>query len=49
MLFGYPIEATEENWFHDCILEIISTINTNTRQHTQVPPWPDIIPEAHRE
>ena len=48
LLFGYPITATQENWFHNCLYEILQTIHIS-KQHGQPPPvWPAIIPEAHR-
>jgi hypothetical protein len=43
MLFGYPIEATHENWFHECLVEILNTIHANPKVQ---PRWPDIIPPA---
>lgn len=45
MLFGYPVEATEENWFHECLVEILRVIHTNPHQK---PVWPTIIPATHR-
>lgn len=46
MLFGYPIEATAENWFHECLVEILETIHANPQQNFI---WPDIIPLQYRE
>jgi hypothetical protein len=48
MLFGYPAAATEENWFHDCLIQIIQTIHVCNRERQPVPAWPAIIPEAYR-
>jgi hypothetical protein len=48
MLFGYPIEATEENWLHDCLAEVVQTIHTSLQKKQTPPRWPDILPAAHR-
>jgi hypothetical protein len=48
VLYGYPIEATAENWLHDCLCEIIQTIHTNLQASHSIPDWPDIIPEKYR-
>jgi hypothetical protein len=49
MLFGYPIEATAENWFHECLVEIIQTIHTRILDEQDLPTWPEMIPEIYRE
>lgn len=49
MLFGYPIQATENNWLHDCFYKIIKTIHEKLESNTEIPKWPDIIPDKHRE
>jgi hypothetical protein len=49
MLFGYPIEATAENWLHDCLFEILQTIHVSMRSNQAPPDWPEIIPETQRE
>jgi hypothetical protein len=46
MLFGYPIEATKDNWLHDCMVSMLESIHANPYQK---PDWPNIIPEAYRE
>lgn len=49
MLFGYPVEATAENWFHDCLVATLQTIH-DSLQNGQVPPtWPQMIPDFYRE
>jgi len=48
MLFGYPIEATEENWFHECMVEMLTTIHNGILDGQNIPDWPDIIPNQHR-
>lgn len=48
MLFGYPVEATIENWFHECMKEIIQTIHNNLRNGQPLPAWPELIPEDYR-
>jgi hypothetical protein len=53
MLFGYPAAAIEDNWFHDCLVEILQTIHTYYQEPQNnkepLPDWPEIIPEIHRE
>lgn len=48
MLFGYPVEAIADNWFHDCLFEMLQTIHTSLRSGQEPPSWPTIIPESHR-
>jgi hypothetical protein len=48
LLFGYPATATKENWFHDCLYDMLQTIHTGKQQGQPTPVWPEIIPEAHR-
>lgn len=49
MLFGYPIDATENNWLHDCLCEAIRTIHAVIDKGGKYPTWPAVLPEAHRE
>lgn len=49
MLFGYPIESTAENWFHDCLIEMLSAIHSRLDNGQAPPNWPDFIPAAHRD
>ena len=49
MLFGYPISATEENWLHECLCEILHSIHTSLQEATKLPAWPEIIPALYRQ
>ena len=49
MFFGYPVEATFENWLHDCLFEILQSIHINLKNNQGPPAWPEIIPELWRE
>lgn len=49
MIFGYPLEATAENWFHECLFQMLQTIHHNLQAGEVIPDWPDIIPEPYRE
>ncbi|MEH2363218.1 hypothetical protein [Nostoc sp.] len=49
MLFVYPIEATAENWLHDCLYEILCSIHASLQTTKTLPEWPDIIPEPYRK
>jgi len=48
LLFGYPVEATEDNWVHDCLCEIIATVHRNLQANEEPLSWPEIIPEQYR-
>jgi hypothetical protein len=48
MLFGYPVAATQENWLHDCLVDMITTIHTRLDKGLGVLKWPELIPSAHR-
>jgi hypothetical protein len=50
MLFGYPIEAIEENWLHECLGEILQLIHTSYIEiGKSLPDWPEIVPERYRK
>lgn len=44
MLVGYPIKATEENWLHDSLVEIIRTIHEKLNTNQEMPSWIELIP-----
>lgn len=46
MLFSYPIEATHENWLHECLVEMLASIHDKINKKLI---WPAIIPDLHRE
>ena len=48
MLFGYPIEATQNNWLHDCLLDAVRNIHAAVGAEKAYPVWPEILPEARR-
>lgn len=48
MIFGYPAEATVENWFHECLIQILQSVHHCVEAGEKVPAWPDIIPEPYR-
>lgn len=48
MLFGYPISAIAENWLHDCLVEMVTTIHKRLDQGLPPLKWPDCIPQQHR-
>lgn len=49
MFFGYPIEATEENWLHDCLCAMVHRVHDNLDEGKDIPDWPDIIPPNFRD
>jgi hypothetical protein len=48
MLTEYPVEATSENWFHECLMEMILLIHTWKKSGQKPLDWPAIIPAIHR-
>ncbi|WP_343565482.1 hypothetical protein [Kiloniella sp. b19] len=48
MLFGYPIEATEENWVHDSLIAIIRNLHQCADDGNNCT-WPDIIPDDFKD
>ena len=48
MLFGYPIEATANNWLHDCLCEMLRSIHARLQASQTPPDWPEIIPLRFR-
>lgn len=48
LLFGYPTEATEDNWIHDCLSEILESIHSGLKTAKGPPGWPEIVPEQYR-
>ena len=49
MLFGYPIDATQENWLHDCLCEIVLSVHECINGDKKLPKWPGIVPADRRE
>ncbi len=48
MYFGYPIAAVAENWLHECMVEVVTTIHVRLNARQRALAWPLIIPEACR-
>lgn len=46
MLFGYPIEATRDNWLHECVCGAIRNIHAGARVIQQ---WPNVLPAEFRQ
>lgn len=44
MLFHYAVEATEDNWLHDTIVEMLSAGMDELDAGEPLSPWPDCIP-----
>lgn len=49
MLFGYPIEATAQNWFHEALLAMIDAVHVGVEAGGSSLPWPEIIPVPYRD
>ena len=49
MLFCYPIDATQDNWLHECLVEILQNALQALNAGCAPVPWPDCIPAVHRE
>lgn len=48
VLFGYPIAATQNNWFHECLCQAVRTIHSLKDANKGYPAWPRILPAEHR-
>jgi hypothetical protein len=48
VLFGYPVEATQNNWLHECLCETVRGIHKAVDAGMGYPPWPEVLPNAHR-
>lgn len=49
MLFGYPVEATADNWFHECLFTTLKTVHESLQNRQAPPVWPQVIPDSYRE
>lgn len=49
MLFGYPIQSTQNNWVHESICEAIREIHALADGGGAYPAWPAVLPVAYRE
>jgi hypothetical protein len=48
MFFTYPIQATQDNWVHDCIQSALEEICTAIDAGQEIPEWPNVVPAPHR-
>lgn len=48
MLFGYPIIATEDNWLHDCLSQVIQSIHSNVENGNSSTDWSSILSEPYQ-
>ena len=48
MLYGYPIDATAENWFHDALCDVVIAVDAKVTANEDLPEWPLIVPQAHQ-
>ena len=48
MLFGYPIEATSENWLHECLEQILIFIHNNLTDSNISTDWAEAISEPYK-
>lgn len=49
MLYGFPIEATQENWLHDATCGIVREIHARIAAGVAPDTWPDVVPIAYRD
>ena len=49
MLFGYPLAAVQDNWFHDTVVLTLTEIHKRVDAGEPLPAWPDILPLPARE
>jgi hypothetical protein len=48
MLYGYPAEATQENWLHECLTQLVREVHTRVAAGATELAWPDVLPGAYR-
>lgn len=48
MLFGYPLDATQNNWLHDCVLAAVRNVHGLVEARKRHPAWPAILPDEHQ-
>lgn len=48
MLFGYPIDATVDNWLHECFCVSLQAIHSNLASGNIVTEWSEVIPKSYR-
>lgn len=48
MLFGYPIDATVDNWLHECFGEVIRSIHQSLENNLTINEWTEVIPSRYR-
>lgn len=49
MLFGYPEQATAENWIHDCVIAAVVEVHQRIAVGRRLPNWPEIIRPTHQD
>ena len=49
MLYGFPAEATTENWLHETLCAVVNAVNTKAAANENYPKWPSIIPDDYRD
>lgn len=48
MLYRYPLAATNGNWFHACLVEMVKAVHDAADSGAVAVLWPQVIPVAHR-
>lgn len=48
MLFGYPIAAINDNWWHQCLLDAIRNLHACLDSGRPYPTWPNVLPPVHQ-
>jgi hypothetical protein len=48
VLYGYPVQATANNWLHNCLEQVLALIHASLLANDQAPEWPEIIPAQFR-
>lgn len=48
MLFGYPQEAIQENWLHECLTEMLLDLHQSLAREEEPTDWPECIPNVRR-
>ncbi len=49
MLFAYPTIASEQNWLHECLREMLQTVHSSLDRGTTPPDWDNLIPKGYQQ
>jgi hypothetical protein len=48
LFYPYPPPVASDNWLHAVLCDIVRAVHAHIESDRPVPPWPQLIPTAHR-